>query len=231
MTIYLGSSSQLPGSCRRAGGVLLERPQPRSGEDERAGRRQAAAHHGERGRIPSGLSITRGRAGVPGVRWAEWSHKHPFGVLPVNAGGCHDHVSGDRAAQSCDRAGLVASSCRWSELPGVWRPFPVWMPAGAGRSCALPRLGAGEQVVGAGEELAGDRGGGDLVPAAFSDGAVGGRELRGALGGLGRLVQNPPQPRRALLGDVPVPDSTVRAAHGRGQPSPGWPACGRFRTG
>jgi hypothetical protein len=31
-----GSSSPLPGSRRRAGGVKLERPQPRSGEDERA---------------------------------------------------------------------------------------------------------------------------------------------------------------------------------------------------
>ena len=31
-----GSSSQLPGSRRRAGGVKLERPQPHSGEDERA---------------------------------------------------------------------------------------------------------------------------------------------------------------------------------------------------
>ncbi len=47
-----GFSSQLPGSRRRAGGVLLERPQPRSGEDERAGRRRAAADHRERGRIP-----------------------------------------------------------------------------------------------------------------------------------------------------------------------------------
>jgi hypothetical protein len=35
---------------RRAGGVKLERPQPRSGEDERAGRRPAAADHRKRGR-------------------------------------------------------------------------------------------------------------------------------------------------------------------------------------
>jgi len=38
------------GLCRRAGGVQLERPQPRSGEDERAWRRPAAADHWERGR-------------------------------------------------------------------------------------------------------------------------------------------------------------------------------------
>ena len=31
-----GSSSQVPGSSRRAARVKLERPQPRSGEDERA---------------------------------------------------------------------------------------------------------------------------------------------------------------------------------------------------
>jgi len=36
LTVRMGSSSQLPGSRRRAGGVKLERPQPRSGEDERA---------------------------------------------------------------------------------------------------------------------------------------------------------------------------------------------------
>ena len=36
LTVLLGSSSQLPGSRRRAEGVKLERPQPRSGEDERA---------------------------------------------------------------------------------------------------------------------------------------------------------------------------------------------------
>jgi hypothetical protein len=36
LTVLVGSSSQLPGSRRRAGGVKLERPEPRSGEDERA---------------------------------------------------------------------------------------------------------------------------------------------------------------------------------------------------
>ena len=79
-------------------------------------------------------------------------------------------------------------------------------------------LGCGEQVVGAGEQLAGDCDGGDLRPAAFDDRGVGGGELRGPLGGLGGLVQDPPQPRRPLFGDVPVPDTQVRAADGRGQP-------------
>ena len=43
-----GSSSWLPGLRRRAGGVKLERPQPRSGEDERAGCRRTADDHGQR---------------------------------------------------------------------------------------------------------------------------------------------------------------------------------------
>ena len=68
--------------------------------------------------------------GVPGVWWAEWSHKHPFGVVP--AGGRHDHVSGDRAAQSCDRAWACRPAhADVSSAPGVWRPLPglmVWLP-------------------------------------------------------------------------------------------------------
>jgi hypothetical protein len=72
---------------------------------------------------------------------------------------------------------------------------------GAGRAWCR-RLGVGEQVVSAGEQLAGDRDGGDLLPAAFADGGVGGGELRGALGGLRGLIEDPPQPRRALPGDA-----------------------------
>jgi hypothetical protein len=76
-----GSSSQLPGSRRRAGGVKLERPQPRSGEDERAGRRRTADDHGQRGRGPFVL-VYEGSWLSPA--WlAEWSRKHPFGVRPA----------------------------------------------------------------------------------------------------------------------------------------------------
>jgi hypothetical protein len=42
------------------------------------------------------------------------------------AGGCHDHVSGDRAAQSDDRARPVAGSCRMSELARGLVTLPVW---------------------------------------------------------------------------------------------------------
>src|SRR6266705_1966470 len=52
------------GSRRCVGGVKLERPQPRSGEDERAGRRRTAADHRERGRVPFVL--------VAGGRWCSW---------------------------------------------------------------------------------------------------------------------------------------------------------------
>jgi hypothetical protein len=77
-----GSSSQLPGSRRRAGGVKLERPQPRGGEDERAGRRRTADDHGQRGRGPFVL-VYQGVVVVPGRGLAEWSRKHPFGVRPA----------------------------------------------------------------------------------------------------------------------------------------------------
>src|SRR5215467_13415141 len=50
--------------CRRVGGVLLERPQPRSGEDERAGCRRAVTHHRERG--GSFRAVVRKGVGVPG---------------------------------------------------------------------------------------------------------------------------------------------------------------------
>src|SRR5690348_1893737 len=55
--------------------VTLERPQPRSGEDERAGRRQAAGDPQGRGRAGCGW-IVRGRVLVPGAWLAEWSRKH-----------------------------------------------------------------------------------------------------------------------------------------------------------
>ena len=81
-------SSWLPGCARRAVGVQLERPEPRSGEDERAGCRQAAADH--RG---AGKSLRQGLADgrvawlcAPDGWWSsEWSHVHPFGACLVAA--------------------------------------------------------------------------------------------------------------------------------------------------
>jgi hypothetical protein len=77
-TIVRDLPRSCPGCVAVWEGVQLERPQPRSGEDERAGRRRAAADHRERGRVPFVLVV--GVVGVPGAWWAEWSRKHPFGV-------------------------------------------------------------------------------------------------------------------------------------------------------
>jgi len=79
---------------------MLERPQPRSGEDERAWRRQAAEDHRGRGRGLVAVGVVRGRVLVPGAWLAEWSHKHPSGAAPV-CGRLPWPCVRDRAAQSC----------------------------------------------------------------------------------------------------------------------------------
>jgi len=84
-TVLLELPRSCPGLPRRAEGVKLERPQPRSGEDERAGRRQAAGDPRGRGRVGCGWGLS-GVACVFPVRWlAEWSRKHPSGAAPVRA--------------------------------------------------------------------------------------------------------------------------------------------------
>jgi hypothetical protein len=122
LTVLLGSSSQLPGSRRRAGGVKLERPQPQGGKDERAWGRRAAADHGRRGR--SVFVLVLRVESVPGLAGGVVSQ------APIrrrqHAGGCPDHVSGDRAARSDDRARPVAGSCRESELARGLVTLPVW---------------------------------------------------------------------------------------------------------
>src|SRR5258707_4858984 len=61
-------------------GVQLERPEPRSGEDERAGRRRAAADHRGAGKRVSGVGVVGG----PGIaRLAEWSDMQPSGSCQV----------------------------------------------------------------------------------------------------------------------------------------------------
>jgi hypothetical protein len=101
-----GFLRDLPRSCRlrrRAGGVQLERPEPRSGEDERAGRRRTASDHGKRGRVPFVLACAGGSCVFPGVAGGVVSQA-PIRRRAGRYGGRHDHVSGDRAAQSDDRA-------------------------------------------------------------------------------------------------------------------------------
>src|SRR6185437_520469 len=78
--------------------------------------------------------------------------------------------------------------------------------------------GIGEQVIGAGEELAGDRGGGDLLAAAAGESLVAGGEVGVPPGGLRGLACHPPHPGGPLLGDVPVVDGAVAAADGGSEP-------------
>jgi hypothetical protein len=94
--------------------------------------------------------------------------------------------------------------------PGLGDPRGLRMRAGGairggsrrGRAGCRGGLVVGEQMVGAGEELAGDRDRGDLLAAPAGDGGVGAGELGGPSGGLGCLVEDPPQVRRALPGDA-----------------------------
>ena len=163
----------------------------RTNELDAAGRRRII---GRRGRVL--------RAGSLRVAW--WSRcgwrsglasTHP--AFRRRCGGRHDHVSGDRAAQSCDRARpdgrLMPRGGRARSLVTlpVWAAS-WWSGCRAGvwfRRARCPGgLRVGEQVVGAGQELAGDRDGRDLLPAALCDGGVAGGELRRALGRLRRLV-------------------------------------------
>ena len=60
---------------------------------------------------------------------------------------------------------------------------------------------------------------------------VGGGVVGVPPGGLRGLAQDPSQPRRALLGDVAVPDGAVRAADGRGEPGPGGQLARRAEPG
>jgi hypothetical protein len=115
-------------------------------------------------------------------------------------------------------------------VPGLGDPPGLWgRGAGraAGRCAGLGGVRGGEQVVGAGEELAGDRSGGDLLPAPAGDRGAGGAEFRGAFGGLSCLVEDPAQPGRALFGDVPVADGQIRSADCWGQPGPAGQLAGR----
>ena len=89
--------------------------------------------------------------------------------------------------------GAGAGSCRMGERARGLVTLRSSRLSLRGR-CRAVGLQAGQQVPGAGQELAGDRDGGDLLPAALGDGRVGGGELRGSFSGLRRLVHDPSQP-------------------------------------
>jgi hypothetical protein len=85
--------SQVPGSSRCAAEGKLERPQPRSGEEE--------------------VGFIWVACVFPACWSAEWSRKHPSGAVPVRGG--HDHVSGTGLLSQMIERGLPAGSCRRSE--------------------------------------------------------------------------------------------------------------------
>src|SRR5205814_1182712 len=128
-----------------------------------------------------------GLASRVGAGSAEWV-SHPPIRPPARWAAAMTVPSGARAAQSDLRARAVARLRVIYELargPGdplrVCDRVPVRGVAAAGGLRDWGGLGVGEQVPGAGEQLAGDRGGGDLLPAPFGDGLVAGGELRRAL--------------------------------------------------
>jgi hypothetical protein len=70
-----------------------------------------------------------------------------------------------------------------------------------------------EDVEAAGEQLAGDRDGGDVAAAAGGALGVEARKGRPGLGPLGGLLEHEADRCRALLGDVAVADGAVGVAH------------------
>ena len=100
----------------------------------------------------------------------------PIRRRPV-AGGCHDHVSGTGLLSQMIERGAGAGSCRKGERARGLATLPSSRPPRRlGRAGGLH---VGQQVPGAGQQLAGDRDGGDLLPAALGDGRVGWRRTPG----------------------------------------------------
>jgi hypothetical protein len=152
-------------SARRAGPAG-------AGEDERAWGRQAAADHRERGTASCGVGVCGGR----------WLVSPARVVVGVGLTCTHSAPAWWRVAMTVTPGtGLLSQGIergegrlmRSRELTRGWRPSRL-----AGRTAAG---GVGEQMVGAGEQLAGDRGGGDLGAAAPGDALVAGGELGGVL--------------------------------------------------
>ena len=167
-----------------------------------AGKRPKITGSGEGGRLRFGLcGVACGFRCVAGGVVSQAPIRRRASVR----GGCHDHVSGNRAAQSDDRAR------RWRRLmPKGERARGLTTLPSSRPPRRLVRAGGlhvGQQVPGAGQQLAGDRDGGDLLPAALGDGRVGGSGAGSARGAAGR------SPGR----------STPRAAGPRAATAPGSP--------
>jgi hypothetical protein len=171
-----GSSSQLPGLRRRVGGGPVGAP-------------AAAQRRGRTSWTPtSGGGSSGGEGFLSCWWWGRWCSRRvvggvvsqaPIRRLVLQRAGRHDHVSGDRAAQSDDRArpgGRLMP--RGERTRGLATSLVCGcVPSGAGDAGCL----RGEQVVGASQQLAGDRDGGDLLPAAFRAHRPGHRDIDSAL--------------------------------------------------
>src|SRR5215470_18182939 len=118
--------------------------------------------------------LAGGGSGVVGL--AEWVSQPPIrppawaGAMTMPSGGPGCSVSSSSAARPAQDV-LRAR-------PGGPSGLSPRRRLGRGRLRGLSVFGVGEQVPGAGEQLAGDRGGGDLLSAPSGDGLVAGGELR-----------------------------------------------------
>jgi hypothetical protein len=174
-------------SCRRAAvgqagapaAVAPVRARARTNELD-AGKRRPMIGGEER---PASAVMVAGAGGCRGgspelCGLAEWVSQPPIrppagaGVMTMSSGGPGCSVSSSSAA------GPTQDDLRarpgWATPPG--RSRRCRRGRGRWRGCGV--FGVGEQVPGAGEQLAGDRGGGDLLPAPGGDGLVAGGELR-----------------------------------------------------
>jgi hypothetical protein len=191
--------------CRRAGGTVLlaflagavfragapawgQAGAPAAVAPVRARARTNELDAGERRPMIGGEERPASRLWLPGRGLLGWVSGvvRPGGVgltathSAARAGGGHDHVI---RGPGCSVSSPSAAGPAQDDLrarPG-WAALPVLsrcrrLGRGRWRGCGV--FGVGEQVPGAGEQLAGDRGGGDLLPAPFGDGLVAGRELR-----------------------------------------------------
>src|SRR5207244_12383791 len=124
---------------------------------------------------------------------AEWSHIHPSGACPGGRVAMTVPSGAGLLSQFFERGG-AGSGC--SSSPGAWRPSglspALFVRRGCGGGLRRCTFGVGEQVPGAGEELAGDRGGGDLLAAPRGDGPGAGGALRGAPRAVRVLAPAPP---------------------------------------
>ena len=162
LTVLLDPSSPLPSPSRRAAGgsswSARSRAAARTNELD-AGKRRKIIEGGE------GFGcgwIVGGRVLFPVCgRRSGLTSTHP--APRQRAGGCHDHVSGTGLLSHEIEHGLAAGSCRRYELTRGLATLPSSRPPRRRRGAGCFHVG--QQVPGAGQQLAGDRDGGDVLAA------------------------------------------------------------------